>query len=141
MDYGSFNNGRYSISIARFSNYKPMLETVSLLLKKYGYDNAKYVDGLQFNKEASYKIAHEIYQFVPKCMEHKLPDEFKNKYRDFNLDYKWQLSPEWVRVEEIRSGSDGQMNKMKSVYSLGVEGTNNYMVGNHNSGVIVKATS
>lgn len=143
MDDAHFSKfGSYILSMGRLAKYKGVLGQVSYWFKKRGYENSMTKDGgLRFNKKASNKIASEIYRFIPESMQYKLPEEFRNKYEEFDIDYELKLMPEYVKVKSIRNVSNRQMNKLRSVYNLELKGTDNYVTGMHSNGVIVKGTN
>ncbi|TSC86266.1 MAG: HK97 family prophage LambdaSa04 protein [Microgenomates group bacterium Gr01-1014_7] len=141
MDDGHLDKqGSYYLSFGRLARHKGVLGITSWWFNKLGYKNSILKDGrLFFNKTVSRKIAIDICQFVPRCMDYKLPEDLKNKYKEFKLDYSLELLPEYVKFISKRNASDRQMNKLRGIYGLEIEGSDNYMVGNHASGVIVKA--
>lgn len=141
MDDGHFDKRgkNYSLSIGRLRKHKGVLGITSHWFNKLGYkNNIMKQGGLRFDRKVSYKIATEICSFVPECMQYKLPEDLKNKYKEFYLEPNFKLVPEYIKFKSERSASDRQMNKMKGKYELGVESNNNYMAGNHANGVIVK---
>jgi recombination protein RecA len=143
MDDGHFDKyGCYSLSFGRLAKHKGVLGITSWWFNQRGYENRITRDGgVRFNKKISDKIATDICQFVPKCMEYKLPKHLRNKYKEFDLDYSFELLPEYIKIKSMSDASDRQMNKMRGVYDLEVEGGHNYMIGKHTSGIIVKASN
>lgn len=142
MDDGHYDKrGSYILSIKRLKKHRGVLGISSYLLGKLGYKNSIQKDGsLRFNKSVSYKIATHICHFVPKCMEYKLPENLRNKYREFDLNYNFKLLPTYVKIISIRNASDRQM-RMRGKYDLEVEGNRNYMVGNYANGIFVQSAS
>ena len=140
MDDGHLDKqGSYILSFGRLAKHKGVLGITSWLFNKWGYENSMNKEGsLRFYKKASRKIAAEICYFVPKCMEYKLPEDLRNKYKEFDLNFSFKLLPKYIKIKLIRIASDRQMNKMRGKYSLQIARSRNYMVGNHSKGVIVK---
>jgi len=142
MDDGHFDNQgghcRYSISVKRFKGNKEILDNISNSFNKRGYKNKYNIkDGnIVFNKEVSLKIAQDICKYIPLCMQYKLPNAFKNNYKDFELTNNCYIKEDFVKVLEKRYASKRQM-RLKCKYDIEVEGNHNYVVGGKHNGVVI----
>ena len=103
MDDGHLDKqGSYILSFGRLAKHKGVLGITSWLFNKWGYENSMNKEGsLRFYKKASRKIAAEICYFVPKCMEYKLPEDLRNKYKEFDLNFSFKLLPKYIKKGEL----------------------------------------
>ena len=145
MDDGNLDTNishcRYTLSVKRFKNNRLKLQAIERSLKHHlGLDcliNINYNDGsIQFNKDSSIKIASIICEYVPECMQYKLPIEFRNKYIDFNLKFKSRVLSDYVSIKLIRFIGNRQF-RTKGKYDLTIYGNNNFGVGGITNGVII----
>jgi recombination protein RecA len=132
----------YCISVTRFKNNLVKLKEIKEALKEIGLSSSFGLNTgrIFFNKKESLKIASRISKYVPKCMEYKLPDEFKGKYIDFSLSNTEIMKKEYVKVISIKNANKKQM-ECKGRYDLTVENKenkliHNYLVGSMLNGVV-----
>lgn len=141
MDDGYYDcskgHDRASISIKRFKNSNKIIE-IKDKLNSLGFEcNCTLKDGsIRFNRNGTEKLFSTICKYVPKCMQYKLSDKYKNKYEDFTLSYHEEIKKLYVPIIMIRKASEKQM-KQKGKYDLTIEGNHNYLVGGSNNGIIV----
>ena len=141
MDNGSLdlNNGhrRYGVSIKRIKNDFKKCEEVKNKLIELGFDCNYFLDSgfFQFETHITNKIAATICNYVPQCMEYKLPVKYRGRYKEFTLENCPTIVKDFVEVKEIRKASKHQMRK-KRKFDISVEGNNNYMVGGKSNGII-----
>jgi recombination protein RecA len=141
-DDGSYDSKDYhsrsAISIGRLKNQTQKLnEVLELFKSKTGIDEVSIQDSkLQFTKNGTGKLAKIIAKYVPESMQYKLPEEFRGKYIDFELENNPQLVTDFVEIKEIREASDRQM-RNKRKFDISVADNKNYMVGGSQNGVIV----
>lgn len=142
MDDGNLdlNNGhrRYGLSIKRFKNDFEKLEEIKNKFNYLGFICNYCLKTGFFNFETSEtdSIANIICKYVPKCMEYKLPDEYRGRYEEFSLDCVPVIVKDYVEIKEIRKASDRQMRKRRK-FDISVEDNHNYMVGGKYNGVVV----
>lgn len=134
----SYGHNRYIISIKRFKNNKRVLDEISELLFDLGFNSSYNLnDGsLSFSVEATNLIASKIAKYIPECMQYKLPQQYKNKYKEFILYNKEEYKECYVNVLKKRISSRRQF-KNKIKYDLTIENYSNYLVGNIDNGIIV----
>ena len=139
MDDGSYSkkkdrpNGHVT-----FSTYNMQIEEVELLvemLRKFDIfsvidviDNEKYSQifyRIRLNVENSLKFFELIKNYVPPCMEYKLPDKFRGY---FNLDIeKYERVPLYLRVMFVERMSKENTRRYKTSYCIDVEENHNFM--------------
>lgn len=127
-----------SISFGRYKNDRETLFAISEMISNIGYPNYVVVsDGIVgFERENFLKLSKDICSFVPPCMQYKLPEQFRGKYKDFKLKFKEDFKYEYSKILQIREGSDRKFRK-KGKYDICVEGNHNYLAGSSSNGVIV----
>ncbi|HUU41472.1 MAG TPA: hypothetical protein VMW42_11075, partial [Desulfatiglandales bacterium] len=138
MDDGHFNKrGRYYLSVKRLKMTRD-LRRVSDIFANLGFKNTVVMSSgtIIFNKRVSKKIASKICQFVPECMQYKLPEEFKGKYIEFDLTGEKYRDISYSRVLEVSKASQRKM-RTRGKYDLGIDGNKNYAIGNRKNGIIV----
>ena len=141
MDDGSLNESegrrRVTLSIKRFKDSEVLNEIVEEFRKK-GFDVSAHSSSgsIIFNRDASNYLFESISQFVPDCMQYKLPEEFQGRYQDFELTSEPKIVQDFVKVKEIRYASKRQM-RQKGRYDISVEDNHNYVVGGKNNGIVV----
>lgn len=139
MDDGTLRKDRNIalLSVKRFKNTDTILQ-ISKKLNELGYINSCYqkTGVISFNGEGFKKLMNDICKYVPPCMQYKLPDEYKNKYIDFELDSNEEIKEYYAPIKHIRYASDKQM-RTKGKYDITVEDNHNYMVGGLHNGIIV----
>lgn len=143
MDDGHLDlNGshlRCTISIKRFKNNIEKLNEISDLLKskKIIIDKIYYKDGtLVLNKDNAKNMMSRICKYIPECMQYKLIDDFKNKYKEFELFSDLKVKEYFVPITQIRSISKTQFKK-KGKYDISVKDNHNYIVGGITNGILV----
>ena len=129
---------RYILSIKRFKKKIAILEAIKNSFESLGIfcsynpNNGNF----SFTSDSTNYIASKICKYVPKCMEYKLPIEYRNRYEEFELENTPTIVKDFVEIKEIRKASDRQMRKRRK-FDISVEGNHNYMVGGKHNGVIV----
>lgn len=140
MDDGYLDStrDRYSLSVKRFSRSEDLTRIADRLFD-LGFDfGVRRGEGrFDFTQESSDKIADMIAQYVPPCMEHKLPEKYRGRYVDFDLSFEEKTVPEMVDVLEVRGLGEKARMWRRTRYDITVEGNHNYMIGNRVNGVIV----
>lgn len=142
MDDGNLDltNGhrRYGLSVKRFKNDVEKLEAIKNKFNSLGFICSYNLKTGFFCFETSEtdSIASIICKYVPKCMEYKLPEEYRNRYEEFDLSNNPIIVKDYVEIKEIRKASDRQMRKRRK-FDISVEDNHNYMVGGKYNGVIV----
>lgn len=129
---------RYSLSVKRFAR-SPDLTRLADRLFDIGFDfGVRRGEGrFDFTVESSRKLAELICRYVPKCMEHKLPEDLRGLYVDFNLSCEPTITPEEVEITEIRPLGEKAASRNRTRYDITVADHHNYMVGSRDNGVIV----
>jgi recombination protein RecA len=142
MDDGNLdlNDGhrRYGLSIKRLKGNVDALEEIKNKFISLGFACKYYIETgfLQFETSETDNIANVICKYVPKCMEYKLPIEYKGKYKEFTLSNTLSLCTDIVRIKEIRPASKKQLRKMRK-FDISVKDNCSYMVGGSRNGVVV----
>lgn len=144
MDDGHYDdkNGhnRASISIKRLKNQNAILDKiVDILKEKTEIDDISilYEEGkIIFTSQGTDKLANIIATFIPKSMQYKLPENFRDRYVDFELNNSPKIVTDYVDIKEIREASDRQM-RNKRKFDISIKDNKNYMVGGSRNGVIV----
>lgn len=142
MDDGHYDaqgfHNRYKISIKRLKKHPEIVDKIVKLINQiFNLDCRSYKDGcLHFNKEDTLIIASNIREYVPNCMQYKLPKIHQGFYKDFELDFTPIVKTQHVKVIEKRLASLRQM-RQKGKYDITVADNHNYMVGGVSNGVIV----
>lgn len=142
MDDGHFDDKkshcRCCLSYYRFRE-SSILDDIALMLKtnfnincSINYRNGK----ITINKESFLHMCKNICKYVPESMQYKLPDEFKNKYIDFELKSNIEYIPEYMKILSISEGSERKF-RLRGKYDIQVENYPNYLVGNVDNGIIV----
>lgn len=129
---------RYSLSVKRFAR-SPDLTRLADRLFDLGFDfGVRRGEGrFDFTVESSRKLAELICEFVPPCMERKLPADLRGRYVDFDLTCEEIVSPEEVEITEIRPLGEKAARINCNRYDITVADHHNYMVGSRQNGVIV----
>ncbi len=144
MDDGHYDdkNGhnRASISIKRLKNQNAILDKiVDILKEKTEIDDISilYEEGkIIFTSQGTDKLANIIATFIPKSMQYKLPENFRDRYVDFELNNSPKIVTDYVDIKEIREASDRQM-RNKRKFDISIKDNKNYMIGGSRNGVIV----
>jgi len=134
----SKNHCRYILSIKRFKNDRIILEEIKRVFKSRGL-NCSYNSksgAFYFSKNSTLKIANNIKNYVPYCMQYKLPKEYRNKYIDFVLNNEKLIRTAHSKIISIRTSSNKQM-RNKNKYDLTIKDNFNYLIGNSDNGVVV----
>jgi len=137
MDDAVFERNRYQLSVKRFKGDFEKLDEISMALDELElYHHMSKGGRITFDVESSKTIFSNIFSYVPKCMERKLPKNYQNNYKDFELKRDKKFSVSEVLVSGIRKASSRQM-KNKNKYDISVKDNKNYMAGGNPLGVIV----
>lgn len=140
MDDAYYNRGRYTLSIKRFKGNYDKIDNISRKLDSLGlWHHKSYGGRIVFDKDVSDTISELIYNYVPKCMLHKI----SGKYRDYvggdnlKLIHGGGYSVNYPVITSIREASNKQIRKTGK-YDISVDNEcHNYMVGGSHNGVIV----
>lgn len=129
---------RYTISVKRFRRNQTKLQEIVEAFERRGLPcTYRESDGtIAFCKSISLEIARRIQEFVPPCMERKLPIEFQGKYKEFELHCTKSMVQEYTPIVKIRPPSKRQM-RQTGKYDISVDNWKNYMVGGVEGGVTV----
>jgi recombination protein RecA len=140
MDDGTYseNRVRAKISVRRESVSLKDRKLMLNKLKDWGLDDCKFgPSGLSFNKYSAFRFYEIIKQYIPDCMQYKLPKEFRGYYRDFDL---YSESSKRMTINEVISVTNSSKKKLRSKrkYDISVaHRNNNYIAGGKHSGIIV----
>ncbi len=138
--YFQESHGRYVLAIGRYRTNPEMRSKISAGLNLLGLDHKwKQDKQVVFTVSASKVIASNIAKYVPPCMQHKLPAEYRDQYEEFSLAYSEELVPIFIPIHEIGPASKRQY-RDPTYYDIHVEGLNNYSVGNMDNGFVVHNT-
>lgn len=134
--YRDNNRLRYTVSVKRQKNSNYLELLANLLFYKYGLKSrVRAREGaLIFDRQSSAKKAGTIAQFVPPCMERKLPEELRGRYIGSKLAPSPNFLKYWTSVIEVR---DGSQNRGFSCYGVTIKNNHNFLVGNACNGVII----
>ena len=139
MDDGHMDRrGRHSISI---SHKRTNINELCTLLTREGLEckpsgNRK----ITFTKEGGDILVDYIYKYIPPCMQYKLPERKRGKYKEFELNYEHKYST--LEVDIISIGKAGERNNRKpQKYDLTIEGNHNFLAGSTDAGILVHNTT
>ena len=128
---------RYTLSVKRVKDEDLRNQIKEQFKLKIGVDCTVHKDGsIQFTNFESLIIANKICKYIPESMQYKLPDAFKNKYEEFELNHESILLPAAVTVKTIRCASDKQF-KHKRKFDITVSEDECYMAGGMINGIVV----
>jgi len=144
MDDGHYDtqdgHSRASLSIKRFKNQNILLDKiVNVLKEKTGIDeiSVDYKEGnIRFTSNGTDKLAEIIAPYIMTSMQYKLPEEFRGRYVEFELENSPKLVTDFVDIKEIREASNRQMRNRRK-FDISIQDNKNYMVGGIRNGVIV----
>ena len=144
MDDGHYDNSnghsRTNLSIKRFKNQNTLLnKIVDNLKKRTNIDgiSAFHKEGnIMFTVKAADSLAEIIASYIPPSMQYKLPEKYRGRYVEFQLENSPKIKKDYVEIREIREASNRQMRK-KRKFDISVEDNKNYMVGGIRNGIIV----
>ncbi|MEN6292620.1 MAG: hypothetical protein ABFD07_11475, partial [Methanobacterium sp.] len=137
MDDAIYDRKRYQLSIKRFAGNCEKLDEISSVLDELGlFHHISRGGQIVFDVSASEQIASNIAQFVPSCMNRKLPIHHHGCYKPFSLSRETVYRTSDVIITGIRHASKKQM-KQRGKYDLSIEHNHNYMAGGNPLGVIV----
>ena len=128
---------RGSLSIKRFKNNPQALEKVRNLFNDHGYENLKQNNtNIIFSRRGYLKLCADICTYVPECMQYKLPEAFRGKYRPLRLTSSEQQKPEYIEVIKIERGSPRKF-RNPTKYDITVQDNHNYIAGSVSNGIVV----
>ena len=128
---------RYTLSVKRVKDQQLMNQIKDQFKLKVGVECTVHKDGsIQFTNSESLIIASKICKYVPESMQYKLPDQFKNKYEDFELEHEVVSIPANVDIKSIRFASDKQF-RYRQKFDITVEKDECYMAGGVLNGILV----
>lgn len=141
MDDAHYDNknghNRYCLSVKRVKGDVAKCQQIKQAFESLGLSCSFNSSGtFVFTTESTNEIAGRIAKYVPKCMQYKLPEKFKGKYKEFELKNTPIIMAEWVDVVLVREASSRQL-RDKMRYDISVAKNKNYMVGGINNGVVV----
>jgi RecA/RadA recombinase len=143
MDDAHYNTAnshrRYELSVKRLSLDDAC--DIAVYLGDLGFEvsSVRQDRSIVFTVHGSRRIADAIAEFVPPCMQRKLPESHWGRYRDFSLSFERQIIPVSSKVLSVRLASARQM-KNRGKYDLAIEGSHNYLAGGTGNGVVVHNT-
>ncbi len=140
MDDGWMHHDSINISIKRLSGEQ--IEKAKLLLSEYTTEFSNMVTYQPSNKilylktEVSDIFFSHIAPYVPKCMQHKLPPQYQNKYVEVEAQIaEVELRPYAATVIDVDEASPRKYRSTKK-YDLQIANNSNYVVGG-GSGIVV----
>jgi recombination protein RecA len=138
-DFSNNRKGRIELSAARFKDDKEILDAICIKfnnilegLNPIVSDNGSFL----FNSEDSDKIYSAIREYVPACMQYKLPERHRGHYKDFTLDFVEEIVTVPVKILKKEFASNRMM-RQKGKYDIEVADNHNYMVGGYSNGIVV----
>jgi len=140
MDDGSgdFNYGRCrgKIAFKRLRNKPEVLAAIEKWFQDRGIEGkiAKDRRTIDFKKDCFFKLCDKIAEYIPECMQYKLPESYRGKYKDFNLTKGLSCLPLSVKVTKLKEGLGHRYNRK---FDLEIEGSHNYLAGHARNGLIV----
>lgn len=137
LDLNDYHS-RYIISVKRLKRRDRELTAIQNKLLELGFQcNYNRNNGsFYFTADATNKIAKLICTYVPRCMQYKLPEQYRNQYKEFELSNEEVYRTELVDITEIRYASPRQM-RNKRRFDISVANNQNYMVGGCRNGIVV----
>lgn len=139
MDDGNLNHDRYKLAIGRFRTRPKDRQYISEEFTKLGLEHEWTQDkAVHFSTNASTLIALKIAEFVPPCMQYKLPPAVW-KQPSFVLSCKVEIVPRFVKVVSVDPASPRKY-RDRRYFDIHVDGPNNYLVGNLHNGYVVHNT-
>lgn len=140
MDDGNYKESSKTLNLSfkRLRGCEGELDAIGQsLYQSFGltYD-IRYGQGrIDFDVKGTAKIAELIAQYVPDCMQYKLPIEYRGRYVALELDAPVDESVvHHAEVTEMRLGSK---NKGLVMYDITVEDNHNFLAGNTHNGFLV----
>ncbi|SSP00987.1 RecA/RadA recombinase [Acinetobacter baumannii] len=140
MDDGNYKESSKTLNLSfkRLRGCEDELDAIGQsLYQSFGltYD-IRYGQGrIDFDVKGTAKIAELIAQYVPVCMQYKLPIEYRGRYVALELDAPVDESVvHYAEVTEMRLGSK---NKGSVMYDITVEDNHNFLAGNTHNGFLV----
>jgi hypothetical protein len=135
------NRKRVTLSVKRLKGNQQALDEIADLLALRGVpcSSVLYNSGsIIYTRDRLNNLFDKIHKFIPSCMQHKLTNEYKEKYEDFELEYNVVMNQYYVPIVLIRPISDRQI-KHKFIYSIKVGKSDNFMIGGVSNGIVVKS--
>lgn len=139
MDDGTFNEkrNRLKISARRSSISDKDRNTLLNKLKEWGLNDCKFgPSGLSITKYSAYRFYENIKEYIPDCMQYKLPKEFRGYYIDFNLYNHPTFKTTNNVVLSVNTSSKKKL-RSKRKYDITVADNHNYIAGGLHSGIVV----
>lgn len=135
---GDFNYGHFRGKIA-FKRLRDKPEVLSAIAEWF---NSRGIEGkiakdkrtIDFAKDAFIKLSDKIAEYIPECMQYKLPESHRGRYKDFELTKGMYCYPIPVKVTKLKEGLGHRYNRK---FDLEIEGSHNYLAGHARNGLIV----
>ena len=140
MDDGSgdFNYGHFRghIHFKRLRDKQDVLDSIEKWFRDNGIEGkiAKDKRTIEFAKDAFIKLSDKIAEYIPECMQYKLPETHRGRYKEFNLEKGLSYASLPVKVTKVKEGLGHRYNRK---YDIEVEGTHNYVAGHSRGGLVV----
>jgi hypothetical protein len=128
------------ISMKRFRDDADRMNKVSSYFTGLGFEaKANVKDGsIQFSEVGFRRFCEAIAAYVPDCMQYKLPERYRGRYVDFDLDGgAVQHVARNVQVTDIQRGLSARKARQLGKYDIEVDGAHNYLAGSSCGGLIV----
>jgi len=127
---------RSSIAFARLRKLPEVQEMIKDWFCSRGINCkiAKDRRKLDFNKEDFLKLCDKIAEYIPPCMNYKLPPSHHGLYKDFSLEKGTEHIALPVRVLSLKEGIGHMCNRK---FDIEVEGLHNYVAGHTRGGLVV----
>lgn len=128
---------RACISMKRFCECPHTLKRVEKFFRDLGMEGTMHKNGkMQFTVRGSEELFKRVSKYVPKCMQYKLPEKYRNKYEDFELTFDKLDTPHFVDVLEAGVSKPRKF-RNKHLYDLEIENAHNFLAGGTGNGVVV----
>lgn len=142
MDDGNLKESSKTLNLSfkRLRGDEEALDAIGdLLYKSFGLTyQIRYGQGrIDFDTKATVKINELIAEFVPECMQYKLLDEYRGRFKPLVLNEPTNKSVvQYATVTEARLAGVRRSEK-SAMYDITVEDNHNFLAGNSHNGFLV----
>lgn len=143
MDDGNFKetSKTLNISFKRLRGNEDALDAIGdSLYRSFGVTyQIRYGQGrIDFDVAGTMKIAELIAEYVPNCMQYKLPLEYRGRYKSFTLDEPKDMHvTQRAVVTEARLAGNSHNGSGIAMYDITVADNHNFLAGNSHNGFLV----
>ncbi|MCJ9472926.1 recombinase RecA, partial [Acinetobacter baumannii] len=143
MDDGNFKevSKTLNLSFKRLRGNEEALDTIGdLLYKSFGLTyQIRYGQGrIDFDVASTIKVAELIAEYVPSCMQYKLPTEYRGRFKPFELSEPVRKSVvQYATVTEARLAGNSHNGSGAVMYDITVADNHNFLAGSSHNGFLV----